>query len=250
MERIVAANEGEVAAVIVEPLVQGAAGMLVQPARLPGRVRRLCRPLWRAARSATRWRRLRPHREDFRCSHEQVAPDLMCVAKGITGGYLPLAATFATELIYEGFLGRHEDYRTFFHGHTFTGNPLACAAAIATLRRLRAGADDGVAAGRRSSCSNGCSRRSRTCPTSRRFASAASWVGIEVEGFDPALRTGHRITLEARAAEAIIRPLGDVIVLILHWRSRAPRPRSSSRSPASRSRPRPGRLRHCRSPHR
>ncbi len=61
-------------------------------------------------------------------------PDLMNVAKGLTGGYLPLAATLATERIYEGFLGKFEEFRTFFHGHTYTGNPLACAAAIATLQ--------------------------------------------------------------------------------------------------------------------
>ena len=69
----------------------------------------------------------------FACEHEGVAPDLMCVAKGITGGYLPLAATLATERIFDGFLGEHEEFRTFFHGHTYTGNPLACAAALATL---------------------------------------------------------------------------------------------------------------------
>ena len=69
----------------------------------------------------------------FACEHEDVAPDLLCLAKGITGGYLPLAATLATERIYEGFLGEAEEFRTFFHGHTYTGNPLACAAALATL---------------------------------------------------------------------------------------------------------------------
>ena len=69
----------------------------------------------------------------FACQHEDVTPDLLCVGKGLTGGYLPLAATLATERIYEGFLGRFDEFRTFFHGHTFTGNPLACAAAIATL---------------------------------------------------------------------------------------------------------------------
>ena len=73
----------------------------------------------------------------FACEHEGVAPDLMCLAKGITGGYLPLAATLATERIYEGFLGEHEEFRTFFHGHTYTGNPLACAAALATLDVFR-----------------------------------------------------------------------------------------------------------------
>ena len=69
----------------------------------------------------------------FACEHEGVSPDLLCVAKGLTGGYLPLAATLATEAIYEGFLGEFHEFRTFFHGHTYTGNPLACAAALATL---------------------------------------------------------------------------------------------------------------------
>src|SRR3954462_4816858 len=70
----------------------------------------------------------------FACEHEAVAPDFMCGAKGITGASLPLPATLTTERVYEGFLGRHEEFRTFFHGHTYTGNPLACAAALATLR--------------------------------------------------------------------------------------------------------------------
>src|SRR5204862_4381957 len=69
----------------------------------------------------------------FACEHEGVSPDLMCVAKGITGGYLPLAATFATQRIFDAFLGEPWEGKTFFHGHTYTGNPLACAAALASL---------------------------------------------------------------------------------------------------------------------
>ncbi len=69
----------------------------------------------------------------FACTQEGVSPDLLCVAKGLTGGYLPLAATLATDAIYQTFLGSHADKRTFFHGHTYTGNPLACAAALASL---------------------------------------------------------------------------------------------------------------------
>src|SRR5205814_280725 len=69
----------------------------------------------------------------FACEHEGVTPDLLCLAKGLTGGYLPLAATLATEPIYEAFLGERQDLKTFFHGHTYTGNPLACAAALASL---------------------------------------------------------------------------------------------------------------------
>ncbi len=73
----------------------------------------------------------------FACEHEAVSPDLMCLGKGLTGGYLPLAATLTTERIYEGFLGGPEELRTFFHGHTFTGNPSACAAGVANLRNFR-----------------------------------------------------------------------------------------------------------------
>src|SRR5690606_30989816 len=69
----------------------------------------------------------------FACEHEDVRPDLMCVAKGITGGYLPLAATFATQRIFDAFLGEPWEGKTFFHGHTYTGSPLACAAALASL---------------------------------------------------------------------------------------------------------------------
>src|ERR687894_560710 len=69
----------------------------------------------------------------FACEHEGVAPDFLCLAKGLTGGYLPLAATLTTERVYEGFLGAFDEFRTFFHGHTYTGNPLACAVALATL---------------------------------------------------------------------------------------------------------------------
>ena len=108
----------------------------------------------------------------FACEQEGVSPDLLCLAKGLTGGYLPLAATLATERIYEAFLGSHSEFVTLFHGHTYTGNPLACAAALAsldvfvqerTLVRLQP----------RSACSpSGCGRWS-ACPRSRRSASAA-----------------------------------------------------------------------------
>ena len=133
LECILDFHDGEIAAVIVEPLVQGAAGIKVQPPGFLRRVRELCDAhdvLMIVDEVATGFGRTGTM---FACEQERVAPDLMCVAKGLTGGYLPLAATLATERIYEGFLGAHEDFRTFFHGHTYTGNPLACAAAIANL---------------------------------------------------------------------------------------------------------------------
>ena len=69
----------------------------------------------------------------FACEHEGVSPDFLCIAKGFTGGYLPLAATVTTRKVYEGFLADYKDRKSFFHGHTYTGNPLACAAALANL---------------------------------------------------------------------------------------------------------------------
>ena len=117
----------------MEPLVQGAAGMLVHPEGYLRGVRELCDRhgvLLICDEVATGFGRTG---RMFACEHEGVAPDLLCLAKGITGGYLPLAATLATERVYEGFLGEFEEFRTFFHGHTYTGNPLACAAALATL---------------------------------------------------------------------------------------------------------------------
>src|SRR5437588_3243786 len=127
----------QVAAVIIEPLVQGAAGMLMQPDGYLRRVRELCDAhgvLLICDEVATGFGRTGTM---FACQQESVVPDLLCVGKGLTGGYLPLAVTLTSERVYDGFLGAFEEYRTFFHGHTYTGNPLACAAAVATLRTFR-----------------------------------------------------------------------------------------------------------------
>jgi adenosylmethionine---8-amino-7-oxononanoate aminotransferase len=213
MERLFAENDGQVAAVMMEPLVQGAAGMLMHPPGYLAAVRHLCDrhgALLICDEVATGFGRTGTM---FACQQEDVVPDLMCVAKGITGGYLPLAATFAAERIYEGFLGRHDEYRTFFHGHTYTGNPLACAAAIATLdvfeeeRTLEALQPKIELLTRLLApvAQLGCVAEVRQ----RGFM-----VGIEIGGFDPSERMGHQITLEARARGAIVRPLGDVVVLM------------------------------------
>ncbi len=133
MEKILQTRGSEIAAVIVEPLVQGAGGIIVWPEGYLRGVRELCsryRVLLIADEVATGFGRTG---RMFACEHEDVVPDLMCVSKGITNGYLPLAATFATEEIYNVFLGEYSELKTFFHGHSYTGNPLACAAAIASL---------------------------------------------------------------------------------------------------------------------
>jgi adenosylmethionine-8-amino-7-oxononanoate aminotransferase len=133
LDRILRERGHRIAAVCIEPLVQGAAGMIVHPDGFLRGVRKLCDKhdvLLIADEVAVGFGRTG---RMFACEHEGVSPDLMCVAKGITGGYLPLAATFATQRIYDAFLGEPWEGRTFFHGHTYTGNPLACAAALASL---------------------------------------------------------------------------------------------------------------------
>ena len=133
MRRLLEPHGERVAAVVIEPLVQGAAGMLVHPDGYLRAVRELCDEfgvLLICDEVAVGFGRTGTM---FACEQEDVAPDLMCLAKGITGGYLPLAATLTTEAVYAAFLGEHDEFKTFFHGHTYTGNPLACAAALATL---------------------------------------------------------------------------------------------------------------------
>ena len=150
----------------------------------------------------------------FACEQEGVAPDLMCLAKGLTGGYLPLAATLATEPIYEAFLGAPEEGRTFFHGHTYTGNPLACAAALGEPRRVRASSARWCGCSRRSGCSGSCCERSPRCPRSPRSAAAGSWSASTSASTIRRMRLGHRVTLAARERGVIVRPLGDTVVLM------------------------------------
>jgi adenosylmethionine---8-amino-7-oxononanoate aminotransferase len=149
----------------------------------------------------------------FACEHENVAPDLMCLAKGITGGYLPLAATMTTERVYEGFLGRHEEFRTFFHGHTYTGNPLACAAALATLDVFREEATLFRLQPKLSRLGQ-LLEPIAAHPAVREVRRVGTMTGIELVEHPLPARMGHRVTLEARRRGAIIRPLGDVVVLM------------------------------------
>jgi len=213
LERVLAAHGDEIAAVIVEPLVQGAAGILTHPPGYLRAVRDLCDEhglLLICDEVATGFGRTGTM---FACEQEDVAPDFLCLAKGLTGGYMPLAATLATERVYEGFLGAPEEQRTFFHGHTYTGNPLACAAALAsldvfeaerTLERLQPKIEllwarlEEVAA----------------MPEVAEVRGRGFMVGIDLGAHDPALRMGHRVTLEARRRGAIVRPLGDTVVLV------------------------------------
>lgn len=213
LERVLAAHEEEVAAVIVEPLVQGAAGMLTHPPGYLRAVRELCDRfgvLLICDEVATGFGRTGTM---FACEQEQVAPDLLCLAKGLTGGYLPLAATLTTERVYDGFLGAPEEGRTFFHGHTYTGNPLACAAALASLDAFeRERTIERLAPKIR--LLDRLLGRVAEMPEVAEVRGRGLMVGIDLGEHDPALRLGHRVTLEARRRGAIVRPLGDVVVLM------------------------------------
>ncbi|MBF0320717.1 MAG: adenosylmethionine--8-amino-7-oxononanoate transaminase [Nitrospirae bacterium] len=133
MEKILTGHATEIAAVVIEPKVQAAGGMITAPEGFLRGVRRLCDKygvILIADEVATGFGRTG---EMFACCTEGVVPDIICLSKGLTGGYLPLAVTVATEEIYNAFLGEYGQLKTFFHGHSYTGNPLGCAAALAVI---------------------------------------------------------------------------------------------------------------------
>ncbi len=220
LEAVLRRHQDRLAALIMEPLMLGAAGMLDQPAGYLRGVRELTQRYGillifdEVATGFGRTGRM------FASEHENVAPDIMTVAKGLTGGYLPLAATLLREEIYQAFLGEYAELKTFFHGHTYTANPLACAAALASLklfetRRVLEGLGPKMAlletrlAGFETLSAVGDIRR------------AGMMVGIELVR-DQSAKTpyaleekiGSRVITRARQKGAILRPLGNVIVLM------------------------------------
>ncbi len=220
VERVFAERKGRVAALVLEPLVQGADGMVTQPGGYLRRMRELCDregALLVCDEVATGFGRTGAM---FAVEWEKVAPDIMTVAKGLSGGYLPLAATLTTERVFQSFLGPFGEKRTFFHGHTFCGNPLACAAAIASLRLFR---ERSVLA----SLPGKVDALSRALQPVREHARVGDvrqrglMVGIELvrdrgtkQEYPYEARAGHLVCLEARALGAVLRPLGNVVVLM------------------------------------
>lgn len=212
------AHSDELAALIVEPLVQGAAGMKMHTARF-------LRPILERARSlgilvvidevATGF-----GRTGSLFATEQVGftPDFLCLAKGLAAGYLPLAATLTTEAVYEAFLGAPEEHKQFFHGHTFTGNPLACAVALASLDLFEDEEvlQDAIA---RSDQLDLLLKNWSQQPGIRSVRHKGLMVGIELQDpiteqpYTPSRQVGHRVAMRAREHGAIVRPLGDVVVL-------------------------------------
>ncbi len=216
LERVEA---GRVAAVTIEPLIQGAAGMRVWPEGMLRALRHWCdrtgallildEVMTGFGRTGTM----------FACEREGVAPDLMALAKGLTGGYLPLAATLATERIYDAFLGDYAELKTFFYGHSYCGNPLGCAAALAnlavfeeerTLDRLPATIEAFGAA---------LAELRKACPEVREVRQVGLMAGVELgdaagEPLDWREQTGARVCRSMRAHGVLTRAILDTIVLM------------------------------------
>jgi adenosylmethionine-8-amino-7-oxononanoate aminotransferase len=220
VERIFEKRAGKIAALVMEPVVQGADGMITQPPGYVRRMREICDrhgALLVCDEVATGFGRTG---KMFAVEHEGVLPDLMTVAKGITGGYLPLAATLTTERVFQSFLGPFEAQRTFFHGHTYTGNPLACAAAIASMRLFEERRIVAALPGKGDALGAALAPAERL-PHVGELRRRGLMVGIELvrdratrEEYAAGLRAGHRVCMEARKMGAILRPLGNVVVLM------------------------------------
>lgn len=222
VEQALKEHSGEVAALVIEPLVHAAGGIIVQPPGYLKQIRELCTRygvLMIADEVAVGIGRTGTM---FACERENVSPDIMAIAKGLTGGYLPVAATLTTAEIYSGFLGTYDEFRTLFHGHTYTGNPLGCAAAIAnleifdreqTLKKVR----------KKAELLEGLLQPLAELPHVGDIRQCGLMLGIELvkdkksrEPYDFADKIGIKVVIDARSRGMIIRPLGNVIVLMPH----------------------------------
>lgn len=220
MEEILSLHAGEIAGLIIEPLIQAAGGMITSPPGYLRGVRELCTKyniLMIADEVATGFGRTG---KMFACEHEGVVPDLLCLSKGITGGYMPLAATVATDELYDAFLGEFRELKTFFHGHSYTGNPLACAAAIACLdifgkEEILAGMENKIRI-----LELWLSEVSELGHVGE-VRNAGMMAGVELvkdkeskQVYDWSEKMGWRVAYHARENGVLIRPLGNVIVLM------------------------------------
>jgi len=220
LQEILAENEGEVIALILEPLVQCAGGFIVHPQGYVVEARRLCDEygvLLIADEVATGFGRTG---KMFACEHENVTPDLMAAAKGLSGGYLPLAATLTTEKVFEAFLGDYGEKKTFFHGHSYTGNQLACAAALASLDLFEKRNVLGELPRKIEFLRKGL-EKFRQLPHVGDVRQCGFIGAVELvrdratkEPFPYKERMGAKVCYHAREKGVLLRPLGDVIYFI------------------------------------
>jgi adenosylmethionine-8-amino-7-oxononanoate transaminase len=220
--RALAENRSEeIAALVVEPMVQGAAGMIVHPTGFLKGLEQICRDhdiLLVCDEVATGFGRTG---KMFACEHEGVRPDLMALAKGLSGGYLPLAATMITEDVYQEFLGEYGEYKAFFHGHSYTGNALACAAACACLDIFEE--EDTLTAVQPmiEALKERLSGEVAPLPHVGEVRQFGFMVGIELvedrESRTPYpldTRMGARVSQDMRKRGVMVRPLGNVVILM------------------------------------
>ncbi|TAN62675.1 adenosylmethionine--8-amino-7-oxononanoate transaminase [bacterium] len=220
LREILECEHEQVAALIVEPLVQGASGMLAWPKGIYKKMAGLCKKynvLLIADEVAVGIGRTGTM---FASEQEEVTPDILCLAKGITAGYLPLAATLTTNEIFDAFLGEHKEQKTFFHGHTYTGNPLACAAALANLQLFRKEKTLKKLQPKIKFLSKELERFKRLEHTGD-IRQKGFMVGIELvkdrltkEPYPWEEKIGIKVCQKAREYGVILRPLGNVIVLM------------------------------------
>ena len=220
LETLLKKKHKEIAGVVIEPMVQAVAGIIPSPPGYLERIQNLCTKfnvLLIADEVATGFGRTG---RMFACEHESITPDLMAVAKGLTGGYLPLAATLTTEKIYEAFLGDYEEWKTFFHGHSYTGNPIGCAAALANLEIFKK-------EGTLKKLKKKIKLLSRLLkplgnePIVGDIRQCGFMVGIELvknqklkTPFPLTNRIGHQVAKECQRRDLLIRPIGNVLVLL------------------------------------
>lgn len=208
------------AAVVIEPIIQGAAGMLTWKKGFLKKLSQTCRAnnvFLICDEVATGFGRTG---KMFACEHEGVTPDFLCLSKGITGGYLPLAVTMTTNQVYKGFCAEYKEQKTFFHGHTYTGNPLACSAALAnldifkkekTLKKLQP----------KIAYLSKKLKKISSHPHVLEIRQRGLMVGIELiqdkkkkTPYPWEEKRGVQVILEARKKGIILRPLGNVVVLM------------------------------------
>jgi len=219
LESLMVQHGATCAGLVIEPLLQGAGGMIVQPPGFLRRVRELCDRyglLMITDEVATGFGRTG---RMFACQHEAVVPDIMALSKGIAAGYLPIAATVTTEEVYGAFLGRYAELKTFFHGHTFTGNPLACAVALKSLDLFESDRLLEQLQPKIERLKERLAEFARLPHVGdvRQCGLAAGIELVEDKGTRRAypweLKTGVRVCLEARKLGIFSRPLGNTVVV-------------------------------------
>jgi adenosylmethionine-8-amino-7-oxononanoate aminotransferase len=205
-----------------EPLMQGAAGMIAQPQGWLAKVTGIARAHGAkliADEIMTGFGRTGGASE-FACHNEGFQPDFLCLAKGLTGGYLPMAATLTTGEVFDAFLGKYEEFKSFFHGHSFTGNQLCSAAALASLELLRSRQCIDARARLNNALRDGLNTLWQL-PNVGDIRQVGLVAGIELvkdwqtrEPFDMRQRVGFRVCDAMARRGVLTRPVGNVIVLI------------------------------------